>query len=188
MDGAEPRWMTYRELAGELGISLRAAEARAKRNIRAGRWRHRTDNEPPKAAQVLVPPADLEAMRGGTAGVPRPGTHRGTGRNTVGGTAPHNVHDLLAELKASHEQALGELRRRAEAAEDRERQRTAEAAELRERLGRAEGEAAARRDAEASERARADAERRGREEAERALAEWKAGGPLARAWRALVYR
>ena len=60
--------MTYRALADELGISLRAAEARARRNVRMGRWRHRIDNEPPKAAQVLVPPADLEAMRGGTEG------------------------------------------------------------------------------------------------------------------------
>jgi hypothetical protein len=68
MGEAEPRWMTYRALADELGISLRAAEARARRNVRMGRWRHRIDNEPPKAAQVLVPPADLEAMRGGTEG------------------------------------------------------------------------------------------------------------------------
>ena len=68
MGEAEPRWMTYRALADELGISLRAAEARARRNVRMGRWRHRIDNEPPKAAQVLVPPADLEAMRGAWRG------------------------------------------------------------------------------------------------------------------------
>ena len=60
MGEAEPRWMTYRALADELGISLRAAEARARRNVRMGRWRHRIDNEPPKAAQVLVPPAEGE--------------------------------------------------------------------------------------------------------------------------------
>ena len=35
---------------------------------------------------------------------------------------------------------------------------------------------------------REDAERQAREAAERELAEWMAGGPLARAWRALVYQ
>ena len=79
MGEAEPRWMTYRALADELGISLRAAEARARRNVRMGRWRHRIDNEPPKAAQVLVPPADLEAMRGGTEGDTEPRTVGDTG-------------------------------------------------------------------------------------------------------------
>ena len=84
MGEAEPRWMTYRALANELGISLRAAEARARRNVRTGRWRHRIDNEPPKAAQVLVPPADLEAMRGGTEG----STDPLTAGDKTGGTAP----------------------------------------------------------------------------------------------------
>ena len=37
-------------------------------------------------------------------------------------------------------------------------------------------------------RAQADAERQGREAAERELAARKAGGPLVRAWRALVFR
>ena len=44
------------------------------------------------------------------------------------------------------------------------------------------------RGAVARERGRADAERQGREAAERKLTEWTAGGPLARAWRALVYQ
>jgi hypothetical protein len=35
---------------------------------------------------------------------------------------------------------------------------------------------------------REDAERQAREAAERELAEWMAGGPLARVWRALVYQ
>jgi hypothetical protein len=83
------------------------------------------------------------------------------------------------------------MRRRAEAAEAQ----AGVVPELLERVGRAEGEAAARRDAEARERARADAERQGRERAEAdrdaardELAMWMAGGPLARAWRALAYR
>jgi hypothetical protein len=57
------RWLTYRELAEATGLSLPAAEARARRHIRAGKWRHRQDNEPPRTARVLAPTAALEAIR-----------------------------------------------------------------------------------------------------------------------------
>jgi DNA-binding Lrp family transcriptional regulator len=56
-------WMTYRELADALGISVPAAQARARRNVRLGRWRHRTDNDAMKTARVLVAADDLAAMR-----------------------------------------------------------------------------------------------------------------------------
>ena len=125
MSEAEPRWMTYRALADELGISLRAAEARARRNVRMGRWRHRIDNEPPKAAQVLVPPADLEAMRGGMEG----GTPSLTVGDAGGSTVPHKIIALVTELH-----------QRAEAAEVRARELGGELAAQRERAGRAEGE------------------------------------------------
>ena len=81
---------------------------------------------------------------------------------------------VLAELKASHEREAGELRRRAEAAE-------ADAMAQRDRAARAEGEGAAT----VRERVRAEAER---DEARAQMAEWTAGGPLARAMRALLYR
>ena len=75
MDDTEARWLSYRELADALGISARAAEARARRNARAGCWRHRTDNDARKTGRVLVPAEDLAAMRQGApgvaAGVPR---------------------------------------------------------------------------------------------------------------------
>src|SRR3954470_18943482 len=82
MSDSEARWLSYRELADILGISARAAEARARRNVRAGRWRHRIDNDARKTGRVLVPAADLAAMRqdtpgdtqGGAVGVPRGGT------------------------------------------------------------------------------------------------------------------
>ena len=135
-----------------------SAEAIRKRSRRLG-WRIQAGNE--GKSLVLVPDgAELQP-----AG--RPG----------GRPAGDHPDELLAEL-----------RRRAETAEGRTRELAGEVAELRERAGRAEGEAAARRDAEARERARADAERQGREAAERELAEWMAGGPLARAWRALAFR
>jgi hypothetical protein len=201
-DTSAARWLTYRELATEAGLSLPAAEARARRLVKGGRWRHRIDNNPPNAARVLVPVADLEAIRGqGAAGVAQP---RAPGA-PLGGTQEvaqsPTVNDLLAELKASHEQVAGELRHRADAAEarirelaaelgieqealarERERADRAEATaaavpELRERAARAEGESGALREQVAAERERAEARARDLEAARAELAAWTAGGP-----------
>ena len=114
---------------------------------------------------------------------------------------PTLVNDLPNEFKSLLE-IVGALREKAEKARVLADQRGNEVAELRERVGRAEGEATALRDRfdraeqhmarsearEAAERARAD-----RLEAERnairlELDAWTAGGPLARAWRALLIR
>jgi len=191
MGEAEPRWMTYRELGDALGISVRAAEARAKRHVRSGRWRRRTDNEPPRAIQVLVPPADLEAMRG-TVGNTRPRTVG----DTDGDTVSHNINSLLGELKAAHDQVAGELRQRLEAAEAHARHLAGEVAAQRERAGRAEGEAQALRSELAAVRGEATtlrgelgAEReRGNaalEQAAAAQARLEAGSPAMRAGKAL---
>jgi len=190
--------MTYRELADELGISLRAAEARAKRHVRNGSWRRRTDNEPPNVVQVLVPSADLEAMRSRTVG--------STGPRTVGGTARStDPHDAL----------VAELRRQAET--ERQGRETAEAQvrELRERVGRLKGELAglheamrradlaiereaegrrateAERDAALAVAARRDAEVRALEKAQAALEarlEASLGARALKAWRGVLAR
>ena len=177
MDEPAARWMTYRELAEELGVSLRAAEARARRHVKAGKWRHRVDNDPPNAARVLVPPADLEMAQGSTEGLPAPlprgRTQEDTGTPTGGDTAAQ-INALLAELKASHERETTELRRRADSAE-------ADATGQRERAAKAEGQGAA----VARERDRAEAQR---DEARAELAAWTAGGPFARAVRAFLNR
>jgi hypothetical protein len=64
--------------------------------------------------------------------------------------------------------------------------------ELRERAGRADGEAAALREQIRAEREGGEARLRRSEEAriaaEAELADWSAGGPFARAWRAFLYR
>jgi hypothetical protein len=174
MGGSEPRWMTYRALADELGISLRAAEARARRNVRMGRWRHRIDNEPPKAAQVLVAPADLEAMRGSTEGGTAPDTAGATAPRTTGGTAgntaSHAVGDTVGDTVPQGVLALvTELHQRAEAAEARTRDLAGELAAQRERAGRAEGERAALQEAlRAAQAATEGANRRARIAEERA--------------------
>ena len=135
-----------------------SAEAVRKRSRRLG-WRIQAGNE--GKALVLVPDgAELQP-----AGRP------------PGRPAGDHPDGLLAEV-----------RRRAEAAEARTRELAGELATQHERAGRAEGEAAALRGAVANEQAQAARERQAREAAERELADWTAGGPLARAWRALAYR
>jgi dTMP kinase len=64
----------------------------------------------------------------------------------------------------------------------------AELAAQREQVVRAVGEAAARREGEARAATRAERAEAAREAAWVELAEWTAGGPIARAWRALIYR
>lgn len=99
-EAPEARWLTYRELADESGLSLPAAMARARRMVKAGKWRHRLDNDPPNAARVLVTTTDLEAMRGvaegGAQRVPQPPPE------------PFAINVLAEELKASR-QAVGAL-------------------------------------------------------------------------------
>lgn len=61
-------------------------------------------------------------------------------------------------------------------------------AALIERAARAEGEATALREALTHERQARQAAEAARDAARQEAAEWASGGPLARAWRALVYR
>ncbi len=202
-DSGDARWFTYRELADALGITYRAAEARARRNIRSGKWAYRRDNDAPLAARVQVSAAEMDAMRQDAVGSAVGEPHKSTAGGTAGDTVSHTINALLAELKASQGAIAG----------------------LHERVGRAEGEVAAlqgaiaherqareaaERDAEglrgtlaherqalASEREALGYERQAREAAEAAqaaaetardaaqqeTAEWASGGPLTRAWR-----
>jgi hypothetical protein len=246
---SDARWMTYRELAEAWGVSLRAAEMRARRAVKAGRWQQMDrPNKEAGPVRVLVPAEDLTpAEREGTAR----GTHSTRAPHadgdTAGARAPHAAPELLAELRRRLEQTEGRLaqveallveqRERAaraeqqvaalsdtvqferharaaaegerEAARERAAHAEGEAGELRDTMmgemaarlaaeadregarvqaGRVEGEAAALRDALAHERAAATAAREGQAAAEAELVQWTAGGPLARAWRALLHR
>jgi hypothetical protein len=204
-EGGTDKWMTYRELADTLGISLRAAEARARRNIRAGRWRHRIDNDAARAARVLVPHADL---RRDTVGP----THPLTVEATAGATNPHTINVLLAELKDSREaeamqreraakaegealalrEALAREARRAEQTEALVRQGGTRLIALETERRRLQAQIEATAKAEQAQVAAADAARqtaeREREAARAELASWTAGGPLARALRAFLSR
>jgi hypothetical protein len=132
MGDTEARWLSYRELAELLGISLRAAEARARRHIRAGRWRHRIDNDARKTGRVLVPAADIDATRQGTPGVTRGdavGNTRGDTRPLLDGSRERGADPLVAALQVA-----------LQTAKDRADQEAREAVEQRERAARAEGE------------------------------------------------
>ena len=94
--GAGVRWMTYRELATALAVSLPAAEAR----VRRGRWVKRPGND--GTIRVAVPAEVLEPT-------PSPAQN----------PMSEGVIAALAALTAAHDAALGELRRRAEAAEQK---------------------------------------------------------------------
>ncbi len=121
-------WMTFRELAEAVSISPRAAEARARRNIRSGRWAHRTDNDARRTGRVLVPAVDLDAMRQGTPGlavvVPRHDT-----RSLAQGTRGGSTDPVIAPLRAA-----------LQAAEDHAAAQAADLAQLREGLARRDGE------------------------------------------------
>jgi hypothetical protein len=89
-------------------------------------------------------------------------------------------------------EGAGRAETRAEAAQGLANCRGEELAELRERVGRAEGEAAALRERGRAEQeqaaARVQEAEAARDAAKGELADWTAGGPLARAWRAFVNR
>lgn len=139
-DEPATRTLTYRELAAALGISVRAAEARARRRIRQGHWRTLKGND--GAARFVVPIVELEAERTPTAGITAPLTPGITVGVTAGATHPHIANDntVLAELQAAlarlAERDMAELRE----ARMRADQQATELAELREKLGRAEAE------------------------------------------------
>ena len=153
------RWLTYAE-AGELfGLSAEAMRKRAHRL----RWRTQPGNE--GRTLVLVPDgAELHP-----AAHPA-GHHPGV-----------RADELLAEV-------LAETRRRADAAEARNRELAAELAEQREARARAEGEAQATREALGHERGRAVEAEAERDAARAEVAQWTAGGPFARALRAFLNR
>ena len=183
-DSPATRTLTYRELADALRISLRAAEARARRRVRQGNWRPFKGND--GIARFVVPVADLQADRTFTQGAtrdPTQGDTVGAAQRDTHSHAPVVASSVLAELatrvgraEAERDAARAE-RQRVEAERDQAR---AELVGLHHRLGRAEAD----RDI-----AQADQERTKREaaKAQAELAEWTSGSPLARAIRALLY-
>lgn len=169
------------EAAERTGLTVEALRQRIKR----GKLNAVKGND--GMLRVRLTTADLEA-------IDRPPTghvaHGPTGQ-------PVNDDRLLKALQDAAE-ARGEaaaLRERAEMAETRAERAEAAAAvipDLRERAGRAEGEAETLREQLKAERNRSVTQMReveaARDTAKAELAEWTAGGPLARALRALVYR
>lgn len=156
--GGGDRALTYKELAQEFGLSPEAARKRVHRL----RWRIMPWND--GKARVLVP----------VGAKLRP--------------AAHPPARPAGQPAGDREEVLAEVRRRAETAEARVRQLEEELSGQRERAAQAEGDAKATREALAYERGQVATERAARQAVEAELADWTAGGPLARAWRGFLYR
>jgi hypothetical protein len=165
----DTRWMTYREAAEFLGMKEESARRRAQREG----WPRQLGND--------------GRTRVGVPGDAAPSDHGSSGVTDAGDDHPGETAALREALTRERERAD-----RAEARADRaEGHATAERA----RADTAEREREAARIAEATAvgEGRALRERAERAEAERAatlteLEAWTAGGPLARAMRALLYK
>lgn len=175
---------TYREIAQHFGLTSGPDAGRLKAR-RAG-WLTEPGNHPRDPVRVRVP---REAWNAANPVHREPEPHPDPpsqppsepplfGRLTA----------LLARLEEREAEALREARALAE-------RRGEELAELRERVGRAEAErdradqraAAAEAERDKAQAERAEAQRK-TEETQAELTAWAAGGPIARAFRAFLYR
>jgi hypothetical protein len=170
----QPSLFLLMEAAERTGLSVDALRKR----IRRGRLETVKGND--GLVRVRLTSADMEALRlaDGQAGQARP-SRRDENDRTI-----RALEDGAAILRERAEKAERRAER-AEAEAGAERARASMAERGREeaqiRAAAADREVTVRREAEARER-------QGREAAEREIAEWTAGGPLARALRALAFR
>jgi hypothetical protein len=183
----DTRWMTYREMANFLSVKEESARRRAQREG----WPRQLGNDgrtrvgvpgdaaPDAAGDDATPPGATVGGddRPGEAAALRAALDRERER---AGRAEARANRAEGESATLREQVESE-RSRADRAETRAAQAEREREAAKVAAAAAEREAVVRREAEARER-------QGREAAERELAEWTAGGPLARALRALAFR
>jgi DNA repair exonuclease SbcCD nuclease subunit len=170
---------TYREIAQHFGLTSGPDAGRLKAR-RAG-WPTRPGNHPRDPVRVQVP---REAWD--TANPTLREAH------PLSDPPPEPLAERLTTLLARLEERETVALREAQALAER---RGEEIAELRERLGRAEAErdrtdqwvAAAEAERDRAQAERAEAQRKA-EETQAELAAWAAGGPMARAFRAFLYR
>jgi hypothetical protein len=191
-DHATPH--TYEQAAAALGIQAEAVRARLRRGaLRRGPLTN--DRRP----TVLLSPADIATIRAGIR-PDRPESTSESGPDSAPESAgrpderDRTINALEAAAAALHERAARAEAERdmAKAAASAERTRAEQAEAEREAAriaaARAEGEAVALRGQVQAERERTQAAEAARDGARAELADWTAGGPLGRAWRALVYR
>jgi hypothetical protein len=177
---------TYREIADHFGLS--SPEKGRQKAKRAG-WLNEPQNHPADPVRVRVPQEAWEEASRSRARAARfraQGRERGApliheDEGPQGGSEPPSKPDepppLLKQLEAVHatlREQLDRAEERAKRAEDRATRLEAEREVARAQAAAAEDEARA---------LRAQADR-----AEKELADWTAGGPLARAWRAFLSR
>ena len=207
----DARLLTYAELGELLGIEPESAKRRA---VRHG-WRRVPGNEGrtlvavPRTAlpeRSLVSGTSTTLKVDGTGGVPQDIPWDSLEDGQGDSAARHGDTDLLSmaltdlrvalriaeQRQVEADERAGRAETRANAAQGLADRRGEDLAELRERAGRAEGEAVALHGQLLAERDRAARQVReaeaARDAAKSELAEWTAGGPLARAMRAFLNR
>jgi hypothetical protein len=210
----EDRWLTYQQAGDLLGVSAEAIRRHARRHG----WRVQRGNDGKALVLVPATAASEGWARpGGRPDDARAGGPGGQapGQPSDVVTIADMMSALVADRRAAEADAaqarreadelrreVGEARERAarvegelagvrvtfEQAQGRAERAEAEAAASRDAVARALSEAATRRESEAREAVRAERADAARREAEATLVELTAGGPLARAWRALVSR
>ena len=96
--------LTYKELAGRLGISVDAARMKAKREAKKGRWQIIAGNHPSDKVTVIIPSHDLNAKgeRVGTDAPERYDSPRGR-------TSKPEQDDKLFTLYAEAQQRIQTL-------------------------------------------------------------------------------
>jgi flagellar biosynthesis GTPase FlhF len=171
---------TYREIAKHFRLASGPDAGRLKAK-RAG-WPTEPGNHPRDPVRVMVPREAWDAAPPSQreANNPQAEPHQAA--------LSERLSALLSRLEERKAVALKEARALAE-------KRGEEIAELRERVGRAEAErdradqhaAAAEAERDRAQAERAEAQRKA-EETQAELAAWAAGGPIARAFRAFLYR
>jgi hypothetical protein len=164
------------EAAERIGLTVEAIRQRIKR----GRLEAVKGND--GLLRVRLTSADMEAFAN------RPATGHPAPTMTGQATGDDRLTNALQAAAAALREAIGRERERADKAEARAGQ-----AETRAERAEAEREAArvaaARAEGEAvALRGQVQAAETARDGARAELADWTAGGPLGRAWRALIYR
>lgn len=138
--------LAYRELANRLGISVKAAKARAKRHEDAGRWFRFQGND--GRVRVRVPVQDLESAQHAQPDEAAPVGDHGAGH------AQPPADEGWTAYKAATDAVIEDLRGRLDAAERARGEALAEARQARQEAEAARVEAAELRGELAAERRR----------------------------------
>jgi hypothetical protein len=100
--------LTYKELAGRLGISVDAARMKAKREAKKGRWQIIAGNHPSDKVTVVIPDSDLNA-KGERVGGDAPEQHEGAKGRTHQPEQDQKLFTLYTEAQQRIQELTDQL-------------------------------------------------------------------------------